>query len=84
MMPILAPSLSPWWMAAAAWEPDVAAAAGAAVVDGDEEEEEEEDDVGEDSAEFTDLTTLAAAFAAPMKLLSGLEVVVAAAILMVD
>lgn len=52
---------------------------GAAVGDGDEEEEGE-DDVGDDSAEFTDLTTLAAALAAPMKSFRGLEVVAAAAI----
>lgn len=52
----------------------------AAVVDGDEEVDDE-DEVGEDSAEFTDLTTLAAAPAAPMKSCSGFEVGLAAAIL---
>lgn len=40
--------------------------------------------MGEDSAELADLTTLAAALAAPMKLFKGLEVVVAAAMLIVS
>ena len=62
------------------WEDDAAAGVGAAVVDGDEEVEDE-DEVGEDCAEFADLTTLAAAPAAPIKSLRGLEVVLAAAIL---
>ncbi len=50
------------------------------MADGDEAVEDE-DEVGEDSAEFTDLTTLAAAPAAPMKSFRGFEVVDAAAML---
>lgn len=61
----------------------MAAAAGAAVVD-DDAAVEDEDEVVEASAEFTDLTTLAAAPAAPMKSFNALDVVVAAAILMVN
>ena len=53
---------------------------GAAVVDGDEEVEDE-DEVDEDSAEFSDLTALATAPAAPIKSFKGFEVVLAAAIL---
>ena len=79
-MPILAPVLNPWWAAAAAWEDDAAAGVGAAVVAGDEEDEDE-DEVDEGCAEFADLTTLAAAPAAPIKSFKGLEVVLAAAML---
>lgn len=49
-----------------------------AAVDG-EEEVDDEDEVGEDATAFADLTTLAAAPAAPMKSFKGLDVVLAAA-----
>ena len=79
IMPILAPVLNPLWAVAAAWEDAAAAGVGAAVVDGDEEVEDE--DEVEDCAAFTDLTTLAAAPAAPIKSFKGFEVVLAAAML---
>ena len=76
MMPILAASLSPLWAAAAAlW--DVVAAGGGGVEVGEGVVLDEDDDAV--SAASADLISLAAAPAAPMKLLRGLEVVVAAA-----
>ena len=76
IMPILAASLSPLWAAAAAlW--DVVAAGGGGVEVGEGVVLDEDDDAV--SAASADLISLAAAPAAPMKLLRGLEVVVAAA-----
>ena len=74
MMPILAPLLSPPLAAAAVW--DGLAAAGGGVEVGEGEVLDEDDDAVCLAA--ADLTTLAAAPAAPMKSLRGLEVVVAA------
>jgi hypothetical protein len=71
MMPILAPPLSPWCAAAALF---VGEAAGGGDV-GDAEGELVDEDV--DCLAAADFTALAAAPAAPMKLSSGFEVVVA-------
>ena len=74
MMPILAPLLSPPLAAAAVW--DGVAAAGGGVAEVEAEVLDEDDDAV--SLASADLTSLAAAPAAPMKSLRGLEVVVAA------
>ena len=71
MMPILAPPLSPWCAEAALL---VGEAAGGGDV-GDVESELVDEDV--DCLAAADFTALAAAPAAPMKLSSGFEVVVA-------
>ena len=74
IMPILAPLLSPPLAAAAVWDGLAAAGGGVEVVEG--EVLDEDDDAV--SLAAADLTTLAAAPAAPMKSLRGLVVVVAA------
>ena len=74
MMPILAPLLSPPLATAAVW--DGVAAAGGGVEEVEAEVLDEDDDAV--SLASADLTSLAAAPAAPMKSLRGLEVVVAA------
>ena len=77
MMPILAPSLSPLLAAAALWDGVAAGGGGVEVVEGEVLDEDE--DVDAVSLASADLISLAAAPAAPMKLLRGLEAVVAAA-----
>ena len=72
MIPIFAPLLSPPLAAVALWD-GVAAGGGVDVVDG----EVVDDDDNEVSWAFAELMALAAAPAAPMKLLRGLVVIAA-------